>query len=849
MRIGMNGARLVLIASLLISGCDLSKLGQDPTAAAVTTTLTVSSSRSTTWTVNPGGIAGNGTQGNYPVTPGSGGTQYTIVPAPLSGFSAKVANSEGGGATLTLQAGEAKAFFITYSPVVPTVTLTASPTTIASGGVAMLTWTSTGADGCRASWSGGSVASSGSQPVQPASTANYSVVCTNDGGSATALATVAVLPPLPPALTLSATPATIIGGQATMLVWSSTHAESCSASWTAGNVDLSGTFSVRPVSSTTYSMICSGLGGATSKAVSVSVQPPDGPLVQVSAAPATINPGESASVVWHSTGATSCTALWSGSTLPVNGSEIVQPKVTTAYSVACAGPGGSMTGQASVTVLPPTPPARPTVSVSALPASITSGQSTTVTWASISTSTCVGSWIGGNIPLNGSQSFQPTSGTTYTVTCTGPGGSIASSASVAVQPVPPVPTITLTATPGTIQLGQGATLTWTSVGATSCNGSWIGTGIPLNGSAVVQPTSTTVYGVDCRGPGGWTSVPVIVTVTQPQPPAPTVTLGASPAQIQAGGTAFLTWSSTNATSCDASWTSITATGGNVGVMPSSTTTYSITCDGAGGTGSASVLVTVAALGTLDLTVNGLPAGASANITVNGPSFSGYVFHSDVLKNLGPGNYDILAVNVTVGSTIYAPVQTFQQKTVSAGSIATATVSYSSTTSPPPGITLSASPKTISAGQSSVLNWGSVNATSCTASWNPNIGISGSQTVSPIVSTTYSLTCTGPGGSDWAGTDVKVSGGSQSAATISVTSNLSTSWTISPGGLSGTGTSGSHAVSPSSGGTVYTIVPTSLTGYSLSVTSTGGGGSSLTLTPGANKAFTITYSPISTPGIP
>jgi hypothetical protein len=41
--------------------------------------------------------------------------------------------------------------------------------------------------------------------------------------------------------------------------------------------------------------------------------------------------------------------------------------------------------------------------------------------------------------------------------------------------------------------GQGATLTWTSVGATSCNGSWTGAGIPLNGSAVVHPASTTVF--------------------------------------------------------------------------------------------------------------------------------------------------------------------------------------------------------------------------------------------------------------------------------------------------------------------------------------------------------------------
>jgi hypothetical protein len=65
------------------------------------------------------------------------------------------------------------------------------------------------------------------------------------------------------------------------------------------------------------------------------------------------------------------------------------------------------------------------------------------------------------------------------------------------------------------------------------------------------------------------------------------------------------------------------------------------------------------------------------------------------------------------------------------------------TTPPPVVTasLSASPKSISTGQSSTLSWSSTNATSCTGGNFIASGISGSAVVSPGVTTSYSVTCT------------------------------------------------------------------------------------------------------------
>ncbi len=77
-----------------------------------------------------------------------------------------------------------------------------------------------------------------------------------------------------------------------------------------------------------------------------------------------------------------------------------------------------------------------------------------------------------------------------------------------------------------------------------------------------------------------------------------------------------------------------------------------------------------------------------------------------------------------------------------------TVRASSAPPPVPTVSFSASPTSITSGQSSTLTWSGTNATSCTASggWTGTKSLSGSEVVSPASNTTYTLTCTGAGGS-------------------------------------------------------------------------------------------------------
>jgi hypothetical protein len=85
---------------------------------------------------------------------------------------------------------------VTVTQPAPTVSLTASPTSITSGQTSTLSWSSTNATSCTASgaWSGDRV-TSGTDLAGPSSTQTYTLTCTGAGGSASDSATVTVTQP------------------------------------------------------------------------------------------------------------------------------------------------------------------------------------------------------------------------------------------------------------------------------------------------------------------------------------------------------------------------------------------------------------------------------------------------------------------------------------------------------------------------------------------------------------------------------------------------------------------------------------------------------------------------------
>lgn len=90
---------------------------------------------------------------------------------------------------------------------------------------------------------------------------------------------------------------------------------------------------------------------------------------------------------------------------------------------------------------------------------------------------------------------------------------------------------------------------------------------------------------------------ITYTVAQQSTPVPTVSISATPDIVALGGSSTLTWSSTNASTCTGTggWNQNLASRGSMGVTPSNTTQYNISCTGSGGTsGTKSVTVNVAA---------------------------------------------------------------------------------------------------------------------------------------------------------------------------------------------------------------------------------------------------------------
>jgi len=87
-------------------------------------------------------------------------------------------------------------------------------------------------------------------------------------------------------------------------------------------------------------------------------------------------------------------------------------------------------------------------------------------------------------------------------------------------PPPAQPTVTLSASPTTVNAGDTVTLTWSSTNATDLEiQPGVGKVAP-DGKTPVQPTESTTYVINATGPGGSANASARVTVTAPAAVAP-----------------------------------------------------------------------------------------------------------------------------------------------------------------------------------------------------------------------------------------------------------------------------------------------------------------------------------------
>ncbi len=360
---------------------------------------------------------------------------------------------------------------ISYAQIgAPTISLSADKYQVISGESVTVTWSTTNTSTCSAhdNWSGHRN-TSGSYTSKPPFSAKFTLKCWNSAGLLTTESIfVSVGQIQMPQLNISASQTSINKGDSSLITWSSTDTDRCIASGGfAGNYLSSGSISVAPQNTTSYTLSCSNSLYKTSKSITVFVINGVGQTstssninsntlngaidITISANPQIIFPGQSAKISWGAVNVSACYGggAWTG-TKPAYGNEFVSPTNSTNYTLTCSNGNNIKTVTATVTVSnssayypTPTPNSqtgynnlqnKTSLVFSASPAIIKSGYTSTLKWQSNNTTSCIatGGWQGVK-PANGVEYVWPNSQTNYTLTCYGETGSTYASALVSIE--------------------------------------------------------------------------------------------------------------------------------------------------------------------------------------------------------------------------------------------------------------------------------------------------------------------------------------------------------------------------------------------------------------------------------
>jgi len=306
-----------------------------------------------------------------------------------------------------------------------------------------------------------------------------------------------------------ATPSNITAGQSSQLTWIVQGASSVSINNGIGNVALTGSVTVTPDATTTYTLTAVGPSGNVTATATVTVGPgvvgPGNPqIIRFEGSPLNIQPGQQSTLSWTTTGATTVSISGVGA-VTLNGSTTVSPAQTTTYTLsATSSDGKTVTAPVTITVASGTIPQIVVFVVT--PSTIDSGSSAKLCWqVTGATSIEIQPGVGSNLNANDCATVSPTVTTTYTLTATNATGQIQANATLNVGAVR---ITSFTAVPVTsTAAGNPVVLSWTTQNATSVVliGSEIpAQTLPANGSFTINPITNSVYTLTAYGPGGQT---------------------------------------------------------------------------------------------------------------------------------------------------------------------------------------------------------------------------------------------------------------------------------------------------------------------------------------------------------
>ena len=650
---------------------------------------------------------------------------HSIGTVPVSGFHVVTPTRSGYYYLTASNAGGTRRYRTYVYVSIPPDNFTISPVcNFTSGAPMTLSWHINNATSVNISPDVGQVETTGNRVVYPDAAGSYILTATVNGSTLTRSVSFPNFP------TVNMSPRYSYGldlGQSAALRWWSGCADTVTFNQGVGEVATSGTITVTPETlPQTYTVTATNERGSRSQSVRLYQRLPT----------VSLNPnyqygmdlGDSVSLKWSTGFANSVSMNQGVGEIAVNGNLTVTPgSLPMTYTLTATNTAGSTSQSVTLYQLPPRG------AITADPAILKVGNSTTLNWTSSHANTCTITPDIGPVGCNGSMTVTPSSPTYYYFNMAGPGGTYRRYVHVGfVSPVADLKASTLT-----IREGEAAQLTWVFANATNCS---IDQGIgevELGGETTVSPNVTTTYTMTAIGPGGTATDRVTINVI-PINPKPSISLSLSDRIIMRGHSTVISWESNYADSVVIDQgIGIVSTDGSTSVSPEISTTYTATATGPGGTSTAKVAVTVMQPPpTLTLTANpvSIIAGESAILSWTGSDTETITF------NQGIGSVELQ------GLLTVSPTTTTTYTATASGPGGTTTRSVTITVSyPEPTVTFSITPDTIEYGEAAVLNWNTTNT--ATVSIDQGVGpvdINGSYTVSPEVDTTYTITATGPG---------------------------------------------------------------------------------------------------------
>lgn len=329
--------------------------------------------------------------------------------------------------------------------------------------------------------------------------------------------------------------------------------------------------------------------------------------------------GETTTLEWDSEHSASCSVSGLDGVFDASDTVEVSPEVTTTYTLTCVNENGSAVATVAVNVRTPVQILSFAIGQGLTETTIDQGETLTLIWSSRFADGCSIDPLPDAIDTAGSLDVTPESTTVYTLICTGDDGP--ATAEVVINVNRPVAIASLTVNgdvqPSEVDIGTSLLIEWTATDAEECTLTLVGETIDesVSVAAVASVTRAALEDVTatltCTGLEGPAVASVAIEV-RPQ----VVILDWSPSDdtITTGSSVQLLYATENADSCEATSSlgevvpQVDSANGVLLVTPSSTTTYTLVCQGSGGPVSQTFTVTTLdPARILSLTIDGDPA--------------------------------------------------------------------------------------------------------------------------------------------------------------------------------------------------------------------------------------------------